>query len=119
MMMWNSTPKEPNPAVWQSETAFPDLTQTLKEGLRAVKDPEIGLDIIQLGLVRNVIIEQTSAIITMILTTPFCPYGPTMLEDTRQKAEELLNRPVSMDFRMETWDSSMMEPGAAENLGFF
>jgi hypothetical protein len=33
----------------------------------------------------------------MILTTLFCPYGPAMLESTRQKAEQILEKPVGMD----------------------
>ena len=47
----------------------------LLESLRSVIDPEIGMNIVELGLVRNLEIDEPSdrAKITMILTTPFCP----------------------------------------------
>lgn len=52
--------------------------EQLMESLRSVIDPEIGLNIVELGLVRNLEVdtETEGATITMILTTPFCPYGP-------------------------------------------
>ena len=46
-------------------------------------DPEIGMSIIQLGLVRDVSIENDIAHMQMLLTTPFCPYGPALIEMTR------------------------------------
>ncbi len=108
-----------NLAHWESEETEPELTEKLREGLREVVDPEIGLDIIQLGLVREVAIQPDQVIIKMILTTIYCPYGPAMLEKTRQKAEEILERPARLDLGMEMWDYSMMEDGAAADWGWF
>ena len=82
-------------------------------------DPEIGLNIIQLGLVRDLIIEGDSAVVKMILTTPFCPYGPAMLETTRQKAESYLQRPTTIDLGLEMWTPDMMEEEARMDWGFF
>jgi metal-sulfur cluster biosynthetic enzyme len=45
----------------------------------------------------------------MVLTTPFCPYGPAMLEETRKKVEQILGVPTSMEFDMEPWTPDMME----------
>jgi metal-sulfur cluster biosynthetic enzyme len=55
----------------------------------------------------------------MILTTPFCPYGPALLEMTRQKAENTLNHPTTIEFGMEMWDPTMMEEGAGADWGLF
>jgi metal-sulfur cluster biosynthetic enzyme len=55
----------------------------------------------------------------MILTTPFCPYGPAMLEMTRQKAEEALNQPAQIDLGLEAWDFSMMEEGLGGDWGLY
>ena len=100
-----------NQVIWDAESTYPELCQALREGLKEIVDPELGLSVIQLGLIRNVRIEENSALVKMILTTPFCPYGPSMLETTRQKAEKILNRPTSIDFGLEPWDFSMMEEG--------
>ena len=105
--------------VWQADSTHPDLAEPLRESLREVIDPEIGLNIIELGLVRNVRIENEAAEVNMILTTPFCPYGPAMLEMTRKKAEEALEKSVTIEMGMEMWDPSMMEEGAGAEWGLF
>ena len=87
--------------------------------MREVVDPEIGLNIIELGLVRDLKVEDDKAEITMILTTPFCPYGPAMLEMTRQKAENFLQLPTTIDMGMEMWDFSMMEEGQGGDWGLY
>lgn len=113
------TQAQENKLVWQSESVYPELSEILKESLREVVDPEIGLNIIELGLVRDVIIEEDKANLTMILTTPFCPYGPAMLDMTRKKAETSLERPTTIEMGVEMWDMSMMEEGAGAEWGLF
>jgi metal-sulfur cluster biosynthetic enzyme len=108
-----------NPLVWEADSQNPDLCEKLRQGFREISDPEIGLNIIQLGLVRNVKLESDSATIQMLLTTPFCPYGPALLEMTRQKAEEVLGRPSFIDLSMDMWDFSMMEEGAMPDWGLY
>ena len=105
--------------VWDIETSHPELVEPLRTELRTVIDPEIGLNVIELGLIRNVSISEGQAIISMIMTTPFCPYAPAMLEMTRKKGEDALNIPTSMSLGFEPWDPSMMEEGAAAGWGFF
>lgn len=104
---------------WQAESTHPELIEPLTNALREVVDPEIGLNIIELGLVRDLVIEDNQSRLTMILTTPFCPYGPAMLEMTRQKAEGALGRPTTIEMGMEMWDLSMMEEGAGADWGLF
>lgn len=105
--------------IWQIESTHPELVDHLRETLRQVVDPEIGLNIIELGLVRDVVLEKDHATVKMILTTPFCPYGPAMLEMTRAKAEEALKRPTTIEMGMEMWDFSYMEEGAGAEWGLF
>jgi metal-sulfur cluster biosynthetic enzyme len=109
------TPK----VVWQAESTHPELAEKLRDTLREIVDPEIGLNIIELGLVRDVSIEENNVLINMILTTPFCPYGPAMLETTRKKAESALEKPVKLEMGNEMWDPSMMEEGAGSEWGLF
>ncbi|KAF0110771.1 MAG: hypothetical protein FD147_1421 [Chloroflexi bacterium] len=108
-----------NRAKWEAEDTHPELCDLLLKGFSEINDPELGLNIIQLGLIRNVKIDDEGAIVKMILTTPFCPYGPAMLESTRQKAEQVLERPVGIDFGMDPWDFSMMEEGLGGDWGLF
>lgn len=101
-----------------------DTTMTEKEAglyqaLRSVIDPEIGMNIIELGLVRGVEIEDERAHVNMIMTTPFCPYAPQLLEQTRRTAQDFLDVPTTIEMGMEMWDPSMMEEGAASDWGLF
>ena len=91
----------------------------MEEGLSEIIDPEMGLNIVQIGLVRNVSLEDDHAVVTMILTTPFCPYGPTIMESTRIKAEEILKIPTKITYGTETWDPTMMEDGISDDWGLY
>jgi metal-sulfur cluster biosynthetic enzyme len=105
--------------IWQIESTHPEMVEPLKDSLRQIVDPEIGLNIIELGLVRDVILNEDSAQLTMILTTPFCPYGPAILETTRLKAEEALQKPTVIEMGTDMWDLSYIEEGAGAEWGLF
>lgn len=87
--------------------------------LRSVVDPEIGMNVMELGLIRDVQITDENAHIMMIMTTPFCPYAPQLLEQTRRTAQDFLGVPTTIEMGMEMWDPSMMEEGAASDWGLF
>lgn len=108
-----------NPIKWTIHDTHPERVQLLREKLSEVVDPEIGMNIIQLGLVRDVQIENDIARMKMILTTPFCPYGPAMIEMTKAKAVEGLNMPVTIEMGMDMWDFSMMEDPSALDWGMY
>ena len=93
--------------------------EEMLEALRAVIDPEIGLNIVELGLIRKIDIESETPKITMILTTPFCPYGPAMIEQVRFTAQNHAGRAVDVEVGTELWDPSMMEEGAGGDWGLF
>lgn len=95
--------------------------EELIESLRNVIDPEIGLNIVELGLLRNVEVdeEKDSATITMILTTPFCPYGPQLIEQVRMVGNQVMEGGVQVELGTELWDPSMMEEGAGGDWGLF
>ena len=108
-----------NPAVWEFEPDEPEKAALLRDALREVRDPELGYSVIELGLIRNVQAQEGRYLITMILTTPFCPYAPTMVEDVRTHAESVLGTSVVIDLRMDLWDQSMMEEGFDLDWGLF
>ena len=108
-----------NEIQWTIHTTHPDKVKEAREKLSEVVDPEIGMNIIQLGLVRDITIENDIARLKMILTTPFCPYGPAMVEMTKAKATEGLNMPVTIEMGMDVWDFSMMEDPSALDWGMY
>jgi len=105
--------------IWQAEVTHPQLAADAKEALRDVMDPEIGLNIIELGLIRDLIIKEEDVHINMILTTPFCPYGPALLEMARKRVEETLGQNTTIEVGMQMWEPSMMEEGVGADWGLF
>ncbi len=108
----------PNP-IWEADSTHPKVAADVRQALRGVDDPEIGLNIIELGLVRDATIEDDELEIYMIMTTPFCPYAPALLEAARSKAEEAVGLETEIEMGMEPWDPSMMEEGAGAAWGLF
>ena len=113
------TEETANQIKWTIHDTHPDKVQPLRDRLSEVVDPEIGMNIIHLGLVRDVQIENDIARLKMILTTPFCPYGPAMIEMTKAKAVEGLKMPVTIELGMDVWDFSMMEDPSALDWGMY
>ncbi|MBC8333822.1 MAG: DUF59 domain-containing protein [Anaerolineales bacterium] len=108
-----------NIVTWEIHETHPDLVEPMREGLSKVIDPEIGMNVIQLGLIRQVSIEDKITKVHMILTTPFCPYAPAMIEGVRKASQESLNQPATVNMGMEPWDFSLMEDPAALDWGMY
>lgn len=64
---------------------MPVTEETVRKALRVVKDPELNLNIIDLGLVYDVEIKnQSEVVVRMTLTSPGCPAGPEIMTDVEQ-----------------------------------
>lgn len=96
-----------------------DINTRVLNALRSVVDPEIGLNIVELGLVRSLDVLDDRLHLVMILTTPFCPYGPQLLEAARRTAQETAGLPTTIEIGMELWDPSMAEQGVLDDWGLF
>jgi len=105
--------------IWEADSTDPDKSEEVREALRQVMDPEIGLNVIELGLIRDLTIKDSGQHVKMIMTTPFCPYGPALLESARAKAEEATGETTTIEMAMDAWDPSMMEDGAGAEWGLF
>ncbi len=99
----------------------------VRAALKNVVDPEIGLDIVNLGLVYRIdILDDGKTVdIDMTLTTPACPAGPQILEQARREVmalkevyRELENVKINLVWTP-FWNPSMMSEEAREELGFF
>lgn len=93
--------------------------EEIREALRSVLDPEIGLNVVELGLIRDLQVEGDQATITMILTTPFCPYGPAIVEQVKMTGDLIMGSGTVVQIGTELWDPSMMEEGAGGDWGLF
>jgi metal-sulfur cluster biosynthetic enzyme len=74
------------------------------DALRSVVDPELGMDVVELALIRQIIIGTESSEIKMILTTPFCPYAGSMVQQIKEAAEAVLEHDVKVTLLAERWD---------------
>lgn len=85
-------PIEPTPGAAPdappSEAPAPTGEQ-VKLALRKVKDPELNLNIIDLGLVYDVMVEDRTVVIAMTLTSPGCPAGPQIMADAERAARNM------------------------------
>ena len=57
------------------------------DALRAVVDPEIGMNVVELALIKQIVLGEGETEIKMILTTPFCPYAGSMIAQVKEQAE--------------------------------
>ncbi|MEN8171342.1 MAG: metal-sulfur cluster assembly factor [Chloroflexota bacterium] len=107
--------------VWKVTQTHPELVSPLDEAFRQVMDPELGLNIMEIGLIRDVSIdnENNSCHVIMIMTTPFCPYAPALLESARSKAEGVSEKETTIEMGMEPWDPTYMEDGVGADWGLF
>ena len=80
---WIAGEPAPPPAPAPREGPPPDADE-LREALRMVVDPEIGIDIVSMGLVRGISVEGDQARIDMTLSTPGCPVGPLIVGEVEE-----------------------------------
>lgn len=101
-----------------AETEPAQVTEeNIREALRQVADPELHLDVVTLGLIREINLDVKPVHIKMLLTTPFCPYGPWMVQRVKDAAEDVVGDVVKVEVLMEPWSPEMMEDPTI--LGFF
>lgn len=63
--------------------------EQVREALKKVKDPELGFDIVNLGLVYDIQVDGGKVSVDMTLTSPACIAGPFMAEEAKAAAEAL------------------------------
>lgn len=63
--------------------------EEVREALRGVMDPELGINIVDLGLVYDIAIDDGAALVTMTLTSPGCPAGGQIMGGAKDAAESV------------------------------
>lgn len=91
--------------------------EQVRDALRGVLDPELHLDVVALGLIRTIDLASTPVLVKMLLTTPFCPYGPWLVQQVKETSETASGREAKVEVLPEQWTPEMMEDPTL--LGFF
>ena len=97
------------------------IEERIVDVLKTVYDPEIPVDIYELGLIYRIEVKDSGEVeIDMTFTAPTCPAADFILEDVRQKVDALegvKGCTVNLVFEP-VWDQSMMSEEARVELGF-
>jgi metal-sulfur cluster biosynthetic enzyme len=95
-------------------------TDQVKSALRKVKDPDLNLNIVDLGLVYDIGVSGSTVKIDISLTSPGCPSGPEIMTDAEQAIRAI---PGVADVAMNLvwsppWTPERIEPRVRAYLGF-
>ena len=95
-----------------------DLREQIIAEIRKIYDPEIPVNIYELGLIYDVKVKEDTAKIIMTLTTPNCPVAESLPKDVKESAMQVEGiEKVDLDLVFEPpWDKSMMSEAAKLEL---
>jgi metal-sulfur cluster biosynthetic enzyme len=97
-----AAPGAPEAPAFDPERRATELA--ILDALRSVVDPEIGMNVVELALIKQIILGENETEIKMILTTPFCPYAGAMIQQVQEQAESVVEHPVKVTLLAERWD---------------
>jgi metal-sulfur cluster biosynthetic enzyme len=93
---------EPEAPLFDPEKRATELA--ILDSLRAVVDPEIGMNVVELALIKQILLGKDETEVKMILTTPFCPYAGSMIQQVKEQVESVVEHPVKVTLLAERWD---------------
>lgn len=103
-----------------TEEQIADIGENIIKALKTVFDPEIPVDIYELGLVYDVqISEEGDVKVVMTLTTPNCPVAESLPQEVKEKVAGVENvKSVDLELTFEpSWNKDMMSEEAKFELG--
>lgn len=102
------------------ESEPPPTIDQVKMALRRVKDPDLQLNIIDLGLVYDVAVDDRSVKVDMSLTSPACPSGPQLMGDAERAVRNIPGvKDVAVNLVWSPmWSPDRIEPRVRAYLGF-
>lgn len=95
--------------------------ETLVSALRTVKDPELNVNVVDLGLVYSIQTHDDQVEVEMTLTSPACPAGPEILRNAMsalEKVEGVTKANVRL-VMSPPWSPERMSDAARDELGYF
>ena len=116
------TPASPAPADdgAMPQTGGPISEDQVRLALRRVKDPELNLNILDLGLIYEIKLAGADITVDMSLTSPGCPSGPEIMTEAEQQLKALPGvGTVTMNLVWSPpWTPERIEPRVRAYLGF-
>jgi metal-sulfur cluster biosynthetic enzyme len=105
-------------ATAQTATALDE--DVVRAALRRVKDPELNLNIVDLGLVYGITVEGPKVTVSMSLTSPGCPSGPEIMTAAEQQVRTLDGvEDVAVNLVWDPmWSPDRIEPRIRAYMGF-
>ena len=104
-----------------SDPSATGITEDMvKLALRRVKDPELNLNILDLGLVYDIVIDGTTVRVDMSLTSPACPSGTELVDDATNQVRAIPGVTDAQIFLVWSppWTPDRIEPRVRTYLGF-
>jgi metal-sulfur cluster biosynthetic enzyme len=106
-----AAPSQPAPTSTAAAPATPTFDPQARatelailDALRTVVDPEIGMNVVELALIKQILLGPDQTEVKMILTTPFCPYAGSMIQQVKEATEEVVGHEVKVTLLAERWD---------------
>jgi metal-sulfur cluster biosynthetic enzyme len=95
--------------------------ELVRQALANVYDPEIGVNVQDLGLVYNIDIKGSTVHIDMTLTSPGCPVGPQIISSAQRQVGDLAGvQEVNVQLVWSPpWTPDMMSEEAKDELGYY
>lgn len=100
--------------------SLPDA-DAIRAALRGVIDPEVGVNIVDLGLVYGVDVTPEKVCITMTMTSPACPMADMIIADIDAVLDALLPEALAVDVQLvwdPPWNPDMMQAEARRHFGW-
>ena len=86
--------------------------ETILDALQTVMDPEMGMSVVDLGMIREVHIKGQAVEIQMVLTAPFCPLADFLTEQVRQAAAAVRGvKEAKVTLLDQPWDPAWIKRG--------
>ena len=99
----------------------PELERAIDDALRRVVDPEVAMNIVDVGLVYGVAIEAGIVDVTVTMTSPACPVADVILQGIENELDAILPADLRIRVRLEwepPWSSDRMSASAKEFMGW-
>lgn len=99
----------------------PPSEESIRDALRRVIDPEVGINIVDLGLIYRIAVTPQQVAIEMTMTSPACPLGDLIIDDVHAQLDRVLPAGCEAEVRLvwePPWNPALMSPGSKARFGW-